>query len=249
MCKTIITFIILFMGINSTNAQNRVLHIGTASNFVPTLEKLSESFTQKTGHKIIVTKGATGVLYAQIIQGAPFDVFLSADVKRAQKLEEDSIAIQNSRFTYAVGILALWNPSGQTDTLENTLNDKSIKHIAIANPNIAPYGAAAKEALIHMESWQGNQQKLLLSSNISQTFHFTQRGNKTIGFVALSQLLKQNTPKNRYWIIPNNYHAPIKQQAILIKNSPEAYEFMTFLKSKVAQELIIADGYKMGIKE
>lgn len=244
MFKATIAITLLFLSLASVSAKGEILHIATASNFAPTLEKLSESFNKETGHKIIITNGATGALYTQIIQGAPFDILLSADVFRAQKLEEERVAIRNSRFTYAIGRLALWYPSSEIDVSEDTLYDKNIKHLAIANPDLAPYGLAAKETLIHLSKWQDYRQKLLLGNNISQAFNFTSKSHNTAGFVALSQLLKKQIPPSKYWIIPDNYYTPIKQQAVLLKDLPEGLAFMEFLKSNTAKQIILADGYK-----
>ena len=248
MSKATIAIILLFLGIASANARDKVMHIAVASNFAPTLEKLSELFTKETGHPIIITKGSTGTLYTQIIQGAPFDIFLSADASRAQKLEEDKVAIRNSRFTYAVGRLALWYPSGQRSVSESVLNDKNIKHIAIANPSLAPYGLAAKETLTQMGLWADKQSLLLMGNNVSQTFHFITNGNNTAGFVSLSQLLKQQIPESQYWIVPDIYHTEIKQQAVLLTDSPEGLGFMNFLKSDASRQIILADGYKAGVQ-
>ena len=240
-----IAIIIFFFGIAPVSANDETVHIAVASNFASTLEKLSESFSKKTGHKTLITKGATGILYNQITHGAPFDIFLSADASRPQLLEKEGMVISNNRFTYAVGILALWHPSSQNTVSKYILNNKNIKHLAIANPALAPYGLAAKETLIHEELWQDKQQELLFGNNISQAFHFTASGNNTAGFVALSQLLKRQIPVSHYWVIPETYHAPINQQAVLLNNFPAATEFMGFLKSNTARKLIIADGYKM----
>ncbi len=245
MFKSAIVIIALFFNICAANAQERKLHIAVASNFVTTLEKISNNFSKSSGYKIMLTKGSTGTLYTQILQGAPFDVFLSADSKHAKKLENENSAVKESRFTYAIGTLAFWYPDSEQKVSQDSLFDSNIKNIAIANPKLAPYCQAAKEVATHWRIWQEKQPILLTANNVSQTFWFTQYKKNIAGFVSLSQLLKQNISDEKYWIVPSRYHSLIKQQAIRLNNKVEAKEFMDFLKSDVAKDIIIADGYKL----
>ena len=182
---------LLFLTICPVTSAAEEVRIAVAANFLATLNEIVTTFEQDTGHVAVVSSGSSGRLYAQIKNGAPFDVFFSADVTRPKLLEEEGLAVQGSRFTYAVGQLTLWSP-GPTMIEGNgkaMLLSDDVEHVAIANPKTAPYGAAAKEVLQALGLWEPIQDRLVRGENIGQTFHFVFSKNAQLGFVALSQVL------------------------------------------------------------
>ncbi len=223
------------------------LRIAVASNFVGTLRVLAGSFEQQTGHTVQIVPGSTGRHYAQIRNGAPFDIFLAADVRRPALLEEAGIGVPASRFTYALGQLVLWSVSpNMVDAKGDVLLRDDIKRLAIANPVLAPYGRAAREVLKARKRWIPLQANIVRGENIAQTFQFVQTGNAALGFVAWSQLLRKNgVPEGSWWHIPRSLYRPIKQQALQLRDTPAARDFMTFLHSPQAQAVIEAHGYSV----
>jgi molybdate transport system substrate-binding protein len=235
---------------NSPAQQNNIasktpLRIAVSANFTPVLKILLSDFTNQTGIKTQLISGASGAMFLQIKHGAPFDIFLSADSDRPKLLEQAGFALKNSRQTYAVGQLALY--SADLTSLDQLKNVP--KRFAIANPDIAPYGKAAKEALIHLGLWQSYQHKLIKGINIGQTFMQVRSRAVTSGIVAHSQLLLNGLSGV---VIPTNYHQPIEQQLVIIKaskNHVQAEKLKEFLLSAPNQELIISYGYAKLQKE
>lgn len=226
--------------------------IAVASNFKTTLEALTTAFEQSHPHQLKVVNASTGVLYSQIIYGAPFDVLLAADSQRPRLLEQQDLAVSGSRFTYAIGQLVLIGPSLEQASPEQTsskvLQNNSGK-LAIANPAIAPYGLAAQQVLQHLDLWPGVESQLLKASNVAQAYQFVDSGGAALGLVAYSQLV--NSPKT-YRIIPASWHQPIEQQAVLLQaglNNPAAVDFIAFLQSPDASTIIRRDGYTVSAQE
>ena len=225
------------------------LRVAVASNFLMPLKELSREFKESTGIKVVVISGSTGKLYAQIKQGAPFDILLAADSIRPELLEKEGIGVPGSRFTYAVGRLALWS-ADSTLPLKNdlqVLNHKNFRYLAIANPKTAPYGKAAEQVLRKKGFWEQIQNRLVRGENISQTFQFVMTGNADIGFIALSQLRK-NQGLGFSWIVPQEWHDPIQQQCILLKRAKTnkaARQFLNFIKSNRIQKQIESYGYSL----
>jgi len=213
--------------------------VAVAANFKGTLEKLAPSFEAATGNSIEVIPASTGTLYAQIVSGAPFDVFLAADSERPRKLEQSGYAVPGSRFTYAIGRLVLLAPGKDPDA---GYLSRHAGRIAIANPSTAPYGQAAMEVLkaLGADSWS-----LVVGTNVLQAFQFVDTGSVAAGLVALSHV--RNNPSltaSDYWIIPQHYYTPIRQQGILLKTgNPDAMQLINFLRSKDAVRIIVDDGY------
>jgi molybdate transport system substrate-binding protein len=223
-------------------------HVAVASNFVPALELVAKKFEAGSGHRLTVSSGSSGKLYAQIKNGAPFDVLLSADAERPQKLEAEQMAVPGSRFTYALGRLALWSlQASMVDGEGRVLKQGQFKHLAIANPKTAPYGEAAQEALRKMGVWDGLQARLVQGEDIGQTFQFVASGNAELGLVSLAQVkAAQGKFQGSYWVVPQALHQPIAQQAVLLakgRNNPAARAFMEFLKGKEARAVIESFGY------
>jgi molybdate transport system substrate-binding protein len=227
------------------------LRVAVASNFLLPVKELSRKFEKNTGNKVVVISASTGKLYAQIKQGAPFDVLLAADSLRPELLEKEGIGVPGSRFTYAVGRLALWSADTKLFLRNDlqVLNQKNFRYLAIANPKTAPYGKAAEQVLRKNGFWDQLQTRLVRGENISQTFQFLVTGNADIGFIALSQLRRNQGQLNGYsWTVPAEWHDPIRQQAILLKRAKTnkaAKEFLNFIKSKRVQKLIESYGYSL----
>ena len=226
------------------SSSDNPLRIAVSSNFTPVLKKLLVEFHQQTKINTQIISGATGAMFIQIQHGAPFDIFLASDRIRPALLEQQDLVLTNSRQTYAQGQLALlsMNSKAQLSDLQS-YSQKSNQRFAIANPNTAPYGKAAKEALDHMGLWQQYKAKLIMGININQTFAQIRSQAVNSGLVANSQLVLNNLTGV---IIPANYHQPIAQQLVIIKNSNninKAKRLSDYLLSPTVQQRIIDFGY------
>ncbi|POZ62536.1 molybdate ABC transporter substrate-binding protein [Chromobacterium alticapitis] len=218
------------------------VNVAVASNFQQTLDKIAVAFKAATGHDIKSSAGASGKLAAQIRQGAPFDVFLSADDERPAELARAGIGAPASQFTYAYGQLALWSKQ-RGDAGEAALRRGDFAKLAVANPATAPYGRAAMETLASMKLEASVKPKLLTGDNISQTMQFAEVGGADFAFVAYSQLLEQGI-HDHYWLVPAKLHQPIRQDALQIKATPAAGALMAFLKGEQARALMAQAGYR-----
>lgn len=240
---------LLFLTISPGTGAAEEVRVAVAANFLTTLNEIATNFERDTGHTAVVSSGSSGKLYAQIKNGAPFDVFFSADVTRPKLLEEEGFAVQGSRFAYAVGRLTLWS-HGTTKIEGNgksALLSDDVEHVAIANPKTAPYGAAAKEALQALGLWERVRDRLVRGENIGQTFHFVFSKNAQLGFVALSQVLnpKVNGAGSR-WDVPAHLYAPIRQQAVLLRTGQRhevARAFLDYVKGAKSRDIIERFGY------
>ena len=221
------------------------IRIAVASNFSRPMQELAAKFEKEGGHKVTLAFGSSGKHYAQIRNGAPFDAFFAADRERPELLEREGLAISGSRCTYAVGRLVLWSPKADfVDAEGKVLEQGGFNHIAIANPKLAPYGAAAGEVLRQRGLWDSLQDKLVRGENIGQAYQFVHSGNAELGFVAYSQVIQPGgDAAGSIWEIPQSLYAPIEQQAVLLKDSAAAREFATFLKSDAARKIITEYGY------
>lgn len=217
------------------------LRIAAASNFYHTLQAISQRFEQQHPHRITIIKGSTGKLYAQILHGAPYDIFLSADSERPQILEQENKIHFTSRMTYALGKIALWSPKSN-DPLR-MLQQNNFHKMSIANPKTAPYGEAAVQTLIQLKNYEAVKNKLVYGENIAQTYQFVESGSADLGFVALSQVINS---MNKYWLVPQNFYTPLEQQLVILKssrNAPLAKIFVEFMKQDSIKELIRSHGY------
>lgn len=225
------------------------LTVAVAANFTGTMEKIIPAFEKATGHKVAVAYGTVGKFYAQIKNGAPFDVLVSADDETPMRLEKDGLAIPESRFTYAIGKLVLWSAkSGVVDDKGEVLKRGDFQHLAIANPKMAVYGAAAVEVMKKLGVAATLEPKFVMGENISQAHQFTATGNTELGFVALSQIYKdgQYAPGS-YWLVPPTLYSQIRQDAVLLvrgKDNPAAIALLAYLKSNAARQIIRAHGYE-----
>lgn len=223
------------------------ISVAVASDFASTLQKLVKIFKKKTHITVDVSPGATGSLYAQIIHGAPYDVFLSADAWRPKLLDKAGKIVPDSRFTYAIGRLVLWLPGRDIhqEGLSLLRQQPSSDKMALANPKLAPYGIAAKETLKTLHRWKAWLPHMVFGENIGQTYNFVASKNASLGFVALSQV---NAHAKDVWRVPSSMYHPIQQQAVLLshaKGNKAAYRFIHFLKSKQARRVIKASGYAL----
>ncbi|HKJ70758.1 MAG TPA: molybdate ABC transporter substrate-binding protein [Gammaproteobacteria bacterium] len=225
------------------------VRVAVASNFSAAIQAIKPEFEQATGHEMLISTGSTGGLYAQIRNGAPFDVFLAADTRRPRKLDEAGAVAPGGRFTYARGRIALWSPDPDRVNGPQTLARDDFRHLAIANPKTAPYGLAAKQALTSLGRWQALQGRMVQGQNIGQTHQFVASGNAELGFVALSQISGPNRPeRGSRWLVPQARYKPIRQQAVLLDGAAErdaARALVTFLKGPAAARIMRAFGYAL----
>jgi molybdate transport system substrate-binding protein len=236
--------VFLLLPVHSSGAE---LRVAVASNFAPVLTRLAPLFEQQTGHALTLLPGASGRHYTQIINGAPFDVFLAADAERPQLLAARGIATADTLFTYAIGQLVLWSPAPAfVDADAAVLRSGSFRHLAIANPRLAPYGAAARQVLESLALWEALQGRLVQGENITQALQFVQSGNAELGFIAASQWLQIDPQRQgSHWLVPAASHAPLVQQGIVLRDSPAARSFVAFLQSDASRALIGAAGYEL----
>ena len=233
--------------LTATSADAATLRVAVASNFAPPMREIVASFERETGHVVQMAFGSSGKLYAQITNGAPFDVFLSADQNKPKALEADSLAASGSRFTYAVGALALWTADHDTENAEDRLRSGRFRKLAIANPRLAPYGMAAVEVLQTLGLKESTEERWVFGENIAQTFQFVATGNAELGFVALAQLVQTDMLQSA-WIIPASMHGSVRQDAVRLARSREpdaAQELLDFLASGSAQSVIQRFGYRL----
>ena len=223
--------------------------VGVAANFAEVVEQMRPGFERSSGHTLVVMGGSTGQLYAQIRRGAPVHVLLAADRATAERLEADGLAVAGTRFTYALGRLALWSRSaGYFDAgAVAVLQTGRFRHLALANPELAPYGAAAREVLRATGTWDSLQSKLVFGQNVAQAHSMIASGNAELGLVALS-LLKgpQAIGAGSVWEVPGTLHAPVRQDAVLLRRgaaNPAARAFLEALKAPPARVLIESRGY------
>jgi len=232
--------------LSSVNAAE--VMVAVASNFTAPMQKIALMFQQDTGHKAVLSFGSTGTFYAQIKNGGPFQILLAADHETPAKLEKEGLAVAGSRFTYAIGKLVLWSKQpGYVDDNGAVLKTVKFKRIAIANPKLAPYGAAATQTLSKLGIMQEIAPRLVQGDNIAQTFQFVDTENAQLGFVALSQVYAEGKmTQGSTWTVPANFHDPLRQDAVLLvagKNNAAATALMTYLKGEKARSAMKYYGY------
>jgi molybdate transport system substrate-binding protein len=223
--------------------------VAVAANFASPMKAIAAEFARATGHAATIVPGATGKLYAQIKNGAPFDLFLAADAETPARLEREGSAVAGSRFTYATGRLVLWSArEGLVDAEGAVLARASFRHIAIAAPKLAPYGAAAVEALRRLGLEDTLRPKFVQGENVAQAYQFVATGNAELGFVALAQVIRDGkVVAGSAWIVPQDLHAPIRQDAVVLvraRDNPAALALADFLKGDAARAIVRAHGYE-----
>ena len=220
--------------------------MAVASNFVAAMQDIEQAFEASSEHEIRIIRGSSGKHYAQISNGAPFDIFFSADQHRPRRLVEEGFAEESSLTTYAHGQLALWSRQDalQLDQ-EYLLNTDNYRVIAMANPRLAPYGQAAAEVFSSLGLEELVSEKLVMGENIAQAFQFAFSGNADLGLVAYSQALSPNMrgQQGSVWLVPSELHQPIKQDMVILSDSMAALEFASFMKSATVRDILLSSGY------
>lgn len=221
--------------------------VAVAANFTEPVKEIAAAFQARTGHHLVLSFGSSGQFYTQITQGAPFQVFLSADAERPQRIEREGLGVPGTRFTYAIGQLVLYSKQpGLVDQGGAVLSRGSFNKISIADPAAAPYGVAAIQTMTRLGVYQRLAPKIVKGSSITQAFQFVDTGAAELGFVALSQVI--NVQGGSRWMVPAAMHAPIDQQAILLyagEKKPAARAFLQFLRSPEAIAIIKRYGYEV----
>jgi molybdate transport system substrate-binding protein len=244
---TSLIIILLSMAVSRARAEQAL--VAVAANFAEVVEDLKPAFEKASGHRLLITTGSTGKLYAQIKAGAPFQILLSADASTPERLEAEQAGISGTRFTYAVGKLALWSidPARIGSDGAAALNATDVRHIAIANPDLAPYGVASRETLQALGLWETLKAKIVMGQNIGQTHSLVATGNAQLGFVALSAIVGQRAKdKGSRWDVPQKLFRPIKQDAILLnagRGNEAAVAFLKFLRAPDTRAVIEQYGY------
>jgi molybdate transport system substrate-binding protein len=231
-------------------APAREVRAAVASNFTAAMNELSSTFTATTGQKVVASFGASGQLFAQISNGAPFDLLLGADNQYTGQLVDKGLAVAGSRFIYAQGRLALWsNEAGYVDAEGKVLKKAEFQKIAIANPKLAPYGRAAEQSLKTLGLHETLQARFVTGENIGQTQQFVASGSVPLGFVALAQVYAlPEAKRGSFWIVPNELYEPLDQEAVLLKSAQDnaaAKAFLDYLKTKEARQIIRRYGYEL----
>ena len=234
----------------STSAFAEEVQVAVAANFTAPMKVIAADFEKATGHKTVLSFGSTGKFYSQITNGAPFEVFLAADDETPIKLEKENGIVAGSRFTYAIGKLVLWSAKPDfVDAKGEILKKGSFDHIALANPKLAPYGAAAVETMNKLGMQEKLQPKFVQGDSIGQAFSFVSTGNAELGFVALSQVYEGGKIKSgSAWIVPGNLHNAIRQDAVILskgKDNKAARALIDYLKSEPAKAVIRSFGYDL----
>jgi molybdate transport system substrate-binding protein len=242
----LVTALFSLLLLNPVRAEE--VHAAVASNFTAPMKQIVEQFEQSSGHDVTLSFGSSGKIFAQIQNGAPFQVFLSADQQKPEALEKKGLTVPGSRFTYAVGSLALW--SARPDFVDDDytrLKQGEFNKLALANPKLAPYGAAAVEVLSALKLREATQPKWIMGENIAQTYQFVDSGNADLGLVALSQIMHNGKiKKGSGRIIPGELHNPIRQDAVLLSNAQDrkgAQALLAYLRSDKAHAIMRAFGY------
>ncbi len=235
--------------LGGTGAQAERVQVAVAANFVPAFKDIAAAFEKQSGHVVQTTSGSSGKFYAQIKNGAPFEVFFSPDDERPKLLEQEGLGVRGSRFTYAIGRLVLWSQDPALTAGEEVLKTGKFKHLAMANPQTAPYGTAAMQAMKQLGVWESLQPRIVMGENLGQALGFVESGNAELGFFALSQVLEDKLKgKGSRWDVPSNLHEPLKQDAILLTKGHDnsaAKALMEFMRSPQTRAVLERFGYEL----
>jgi molybdate transport system substrate-binding protein len=243
-------FLVILAGVMgfalSVNAAE--VSIAVAANFTAPMQRIAAQFEKDTGHKAVLSSASTGRLYAQIKNGAPFDILLAADDKTPARLIEEGHTVAGSHFTYAIGKLVLWSKdSNRVDADGQVLRSAAFDRIAVAEPKLAPYGAAAVEVMSRLGVWEALQPKAVYGESIAQTYQFVASRNAQLGFVAMAQVYADGRiSEGSAWVVPSNLYTPIRQDAVLLRraaNNSAAKALMDYLRTDQALAIIRAFGY------
>jgi len=248
--RNAVAAILVLCGLTSSPLLAGEVHVAVASNFAAPMGRIVDLFQRETGHALSVSLGSSGKLYAQIVGGAPFDVFLAADDEMPKRLAQEGLALGSSHFIYALGKLVLWSAQPNfVDAGGAVLRKGDYSKLAIADPKLAPYGMAAKETMEKLAMWNAMQRKLVKGENITQAYQFAVTENADLAFIALSQVMHDGkVTQGSWWLVPDELHKPIRQGAVMLsgaKDKVAAQAFLDFLKSKRAAAIIRSFGYEL----
>jgi molybdate transport system substrate-binding protein len=226
------------------------INAAVASNFSAPMKQIVELYQKVSGDTVKLSFGSTGKFYAQIKQGAPFDMFVAADAATPQRLEDEGLTVAGSRFVYALGKLVLWSAQpGYVDDRGAILRKGDYTRLGIADPKLAPYGMAAKQTLEKLAMWNSLRNRLVMGENITQAYQFAATGNAELAFIALSQVMRDGkVSAGSWWLVPEDMYQPIRQSAVLLSGAKEnaaAKAFLAFLKSPKAAAVIRSYGYAL----
>ncbi len=241
---------LFFPSLSNAATQQKPIHLAVSANFLATLKQISQKFTKQTGIPVYLSNGATGMLYAQIKRGAPYDLFFAADARRPELLEQAGLIEPNSRFAYVKGKLVVWSRTGyfSTDLAKLVVTSPQLRYFAIANPKSAPYGRAAKQVLEHYGLYRTllKSHQLALGENVGKTFHYVATGNAQIGLLAKSYLMTHSV-KGHFKDVDESLYSPIIQQAVVLKGkkSSEVQQFLDFFRSEAVQVQLQKAGYDL----
>ncbi|GLP98627.1 molybdate ABC transporter substrate-binding protein [Methylophaga thalassica] len=239
----------LFFLCTFSSVQAQTVMVAVAANFTEPMQDIAAAFDEETGNKTVLSFASSGKFFAQIKNGAPFDVFLSADTAKPLALEEAELSVKGSRFSYALGGLVLWSTNADfiDSQSPDVLTAGQFKHLSLANPKLAPYGLAAVETLNNLGVYDDVANKIVMGENIAQAYQFVATHNAQLGFVALSQVMKQGKlSSGSGWIVPKDLYSPIRQDAVLLKKAKDndaAKALLDYLKSDKALAIIESYGY------
>lgn len=246
--SAIVVFIFLLVCVSTPAEEVRV---AVAANFLKPMEEIATTFKAETSHTLRISAGSSGQFYAQIRNGAPLDVFFSADQERPKRLEQEGLAVSGTRFTYAVGRLVLWSaePELIRGDGRELLRAGKFKYLAIANPEVAPYGAAARQVLQTLKAWDALQPRLVQGQDIGQTYQFIATRNAELGFVSLSQVQRPGqAASGSRWVVPVELYDPVRQDAVLLKTGAKnraAHALLDFARGTRGRRLIESWGYSI----
>jgi len=243
-------YLVVALLLGGVNAHADTVRVAVAANFYPLMQRMAVQFEKDTGHQTVLSSGASGKFYAQIKNGAPFDVLLSADDETPARLLKEGDAVAGTAFTYAIGKLILWSPdAAAVDAQGAVLKTGKFRHLAIANPKTAPYGTAAVEFMTQLGILNTLRPRLVQGENIAQAYQFVATGAAEIGFVAYSQVIKDGKiGSGSGWLVPASAYTPIRQDAVLLnkgKNATAARALLDYLKGQKATAIIQASGYDL----
>jgi molybdate transport system substrate-binding protein len=242
--------LLLSLVTTATAARAGEVQVAVAANFAGPMAKIAQGFAAATGHTLKISAGSTGKFFSQIVAGAPFEVFVAADDATPKKLVASGHAIAGTQFTFAIGRLVLWSAQpGLVDEQGAVLASGRYTHLAIANPKVAPYGAAALDVLASRGLSEAVAPKLVTGESVAQAYQFVFTGNADLGFVARSQVqVPGQSRRGSYWLVPQNLHRAIRQDAVLLKageGNPAAAALLAYLKSEPARRVIQDHGYAL----
>ena len=247
--KTFVSSLLAGLLLAATAARADEIPVAVAANFTAPFNKIAPEFEKETGHRLVASFGSTGKFYAQIKNGAPFEVLLAADDETPAKLVKENAAVPGSQYSYAIGKLVLWSAKpAVVDDKGAVLKGGGFDHIAVADPKLAPYGAAGVEAMKKMGVYDSLAPKIVTGETIAQAYQFVSSGNSLLGFVALSQVLKDGQIAGSAWIVPADLYTPIRQDAVLLnagKDKAGPVALLKYLQGPKAQAVIKSYGYEL----